>query len=621
MYRLLLLVVTLAVVVESSPARRAEHDDYVVVREIHDHVTKRSDVALPDMLRVEFQRDGKTVRLDLERNKRVNVNVPVTFAGSDKRELVPDLNDVGVYQDVKRGAAISIRATRDIGHHTRKLEGSFGLDNRRYMITPVRDSLAHMMGRLLRRNMVNRPEGVLHHVTRIEEDHGKTKYSLNHADFDGQTRSLHVQVNGRKLNLKVKQMDKRQNADKIASYHVEIVFVLDHTIWEYWMKKHGDKRREALLSIKYFYSNIMNGIDLAYKTIDSVANGIMITPWLKEYYIAKKTRQSPWTVNSISSKGATYRATAIDGDKVISEMQKWVVEGGRYWGNPDHAMLWTKYNLFGDSTVGYAPISTICKYGGGVSVNEDRGFHSWATAAHELGHNLGSYHDGGGQNNCLPSANIMSSVGGTAGADNIGDRFHFSSCSIKYFKDLLSGKTDGYPRVCLTNQVCSHGAPLEGLDNLPGVDFSNKAQCRLKYGASSYYCGWDSDLINVCHIMYCYVPLADGCYGGSPGAADGTTCAPNKRCRQGLCVSKTTNPDPANKVGDSKSCKGSGLPTTVPSGCIDYNVKLTINGVVRNCTGMSLHFPQLCFTWNVAPTYCCAACHKAGLVTPRQHCE
>ena len=70
----------------------AEHDDYVVVREIHDHVTKRSDVALPDMLRVEFQRDGKTVRLDLERNKRVNVNVPVTFAGSDKRELVPDLN-------------------------------------------------------------------------------------------------------------------------------------------------------------------------------------------------------------------------------------------------------------------------------------------------------------------------------------------------------------------------------------------------------------------------------------------------------------------------------------------------------------------------------------------------
>ena len=57
----------------------------------------------------------------------------------------------------------------------------------------------------------------------------------------------------------------------------------------------------------------------------------------------QKASLSPWTVNSISSKGATYRATAIDGDNVISEMKKWVVEGGRYWGNPDHAMLWTKY--------------------------------------------------------------------------------------------------------------------------------------------------------------------------------------------------------------------------------------------------------------------------------------
>ena len=38
------------------------------------------------------------------------------------------------------------------------------------------------------------------------------------------------------------------------------------------------------------------------------------------------------------------------------------------------------------SIVGYAPVGSICKYGGGYSVNEDRGFHSWVTAAHELGH-------------------------------------------------------------------------------------------------------------------------------------------------------------------------------------------------------------------------------------------
>lgn len=62
------------------------------VREVFDHVTKRSDVTLPDMLRVEFERSGKKVRLDLLRNKRVSINVPVSFAGGAKRELVPDLN-------------------------------------------------------------------------------------------------------------------------------------------------------------------------------------------------------------------------------------------------------------------------------------------------------------------------------------------------------------------------------------------------------------------------------------------------------------------------------------------------------------------------------------------------
>ena len=51
--------------------------------------------------------------------------------------------------------------------------------------------------------------------------------------------------------------------------------------------------------------------------------------------------------------------------------------------------------------------------------------------------------------------------------------------------------------------------------------------------------GWDSDLINICHLMYCYMPLEDGCYGGSPGAADGTTCAPNKVCVSQMSLSQS----------------------------------------------------------------------------------
>ena len=63
-------------------------------------------------------------------------------------------------------------------------------------------------------------------------------------------------------------------------------------------------------------------------------------------------------------------------------------------------------------------------------------------------YSLGAAHDGGilkGQrlNSCDPSANIMTGIAGAVTADSISARFHFSSCSIQYFKDLLSGKTDG----------------------------------------------------------------------------------------------------------------------------------------------------------------------------------
>ncbi len=54
-------------------------------------------------------------------------------------------------------------------------------------------------------------------------------------------------------------------------------------------------------------------------------------------------------------------------------------------------------------------------------------------------------------------------------------------------------------------------------------------------------------------------------------------------------------------------------------GCHTYNVGLTINGVLRDCRGVVLHYPDMCFTWGVVQFYCCAACHEAGLVQPTQH--
>ena len=38
---------------------------------------------------------------------------------------------------------------------------------------------------------------------------------------------------------------------------------------------------------------------------------------------------------------------------------------------------------------------------------------------------------------------------------------------------------------------------------------------------------WDNGE-SICHALYCHDPVNSGCYGGSPGAADGTACGTNK---------------------------------------------------------------------------------------------
>ena len=44
-----------------------------------------------------------------------------------------------------------------------------------------------------------------------------------------------------------------------------------------------------------------------------------------------------------------------------------------------------------------------------------------------------------------------------------------------------------FPRVCLTNRVCSHGVSTEGQDILPGVTYSLDQQCAMYFGEGYTY--------------------------------------------------------------------------------------------------------------------------------------
>ena len=68
---------------------------------------------------------------------------------------------------------------------------------------------------------------------------------------------------------------------------------------------------------------------------------------------------------------------------------------------------------------------------------------------HELGHNLGSYHDGSSINNesslCKANENYIMSPSTGSFSNNLKNYFKFSNCSINQFKRTLLDET-GYER-------------------------------------------------------------------------------------------------------------------------------------------------------------------------------
>ncbi|KAK2188368.1 hypothetical protein NP493_134g01013 [Ridgeia piscesae] len=130
-------------------------------------------------------------------------------------------------------------------------------------------------------------------------------------------------------------------------------------------------------------------IDLTYRMIDPTVSGIKIRPFLTEFHIAQSPTELNWTSESIIRHGDTVRKT-LTSEAVIEKLAAWRLEDGRTWKNPDHAMLWTRYDIAesvnNSQTLGLSYEDGICVGQYGVSIIEDGGLTYWSVAAHELGH-------------------------------------------------------------------------------------------------------------------------------------------------------------------------------------------------------------------------------------------
>ena len=96
------------------------------------------------------------------------------------------------------------------------------------------------------------------------------------------------------------------------------------------------------------------------------------------------------------------------------------------------------------ANVGFSSIGGICTQNRYSIIEETGGFRTVNVVAHELGHNLGSFHDGVTTDpfavNCDQTQNYIMTPGIGVYKTNLLNMFKFSSCSVAAFKNtLLSG--------------------------------------------------------------------------------------------------------------------------------------------------------------------------------------
>lgn len=124
---------------------------------------------------------------------------------------------------------------------------------------------------------------------------------------------------------------------------------------------------------------------------------------------------------------------------------------------------------------------------------------TWWAVAHEIAHLIGAVHDGSGSAvSCSINAmNIMTPNLRTWTVNQYNSAYRFSDCSIRDIKKLLTGETDGYPRICLTNKACVlyNKQEIGTLDLNVDVNFrarqnneSISDQCKSRYSLSHGDC-------------------------------------------------------------------------------------------------------------------------------------
>ncbi|GFX62562.1 a disintegrin and metalloproteinase with thrombospondin motifs adt-1 [Trichonephila clavipes] len=214
-------------------------------------------------------------------------------------------------------------------------------------------------------------------------------------------------------------------------------------------------------------------------------------------------------------------------------------------------------------TMGLAPVGGVCLKQHACVITEfgttsddgrpypSAGLLSTYIAAHEIGHNLGMFHDGPPNNKCPSNGHVMSPSRGTKGETT------WSKCSSEVLE-----KSD---KKCLFDEP--QGTPTKDRDHskfkeTPGQEWDAHDQCKIFLRDEDATVFNETVFSMVCQETLCKTPKRIGYYAAGP-ALEGTYCGSKKWCRNGECISWGSEKIKVVKGGWSDWDKGK-----CKSGCV-----------------------------------------------------
>ncbi|ESO95450.1 hypothetical protein LOTGIDRAFT_160599 [Lottia gigantea] len=294
--------------------------------------------------------------------------------------------------------------------------------------------------------------------------------------------------------------------------------------------------------LKQRYAIIVQGMDLRYGDIAATDYSIKVR--LKGVMICTKPQASFWT-SARASKQLGKERGVVDVDDALDDFRDYLKQFGHAFPEYDHAMTFTGFDIASEgktSTIGVAFFEGICS-DLSVSIIEDHGntVTTIETATHELGHSLGSEHDGTG-NLCQSDLQyIMAYYVGTRSEQIETNPWKFSDCSITYFrlfKETLKRKN----RNCLFDPATTGNlfewtvfTRQQALQK-----YTPDIQCKIFQGGMSYHCKGMVPDDKICNKLYCYIVKTGQCKPIQ--AMEGTPCGFKQWCLRGECKMDTSAP-------------------------------------------------------------------------------